>query len=135
VSIPDEVFAQAERLARNTGKSRSRVFPKPSGRMVARHSAEEVTEATNRVCTEIGPQMDVFSATAARRVLEAPRGNLAGKGLASRPARACWIRPGFRKPVVVVLGRFVESKPNRKRRLRTPYQQPQMGGSSWQLLS
>jgi antitoxin MazE6 len=70
VSIPDDVFAQAERLARDTGQSRSKIFSEAVREYVARHSAEEVTEAMNRVCAEIGPQMDMFSATAARRVLE-----------------------------------------------------------------
>jgi hypothetical protein len=37
---------------------------------VARHAAEEVTEALNRVCDEVGDQKDPFLASAARGVME-----------------------------------------------------------------
>jgi metal-responsive CopG/Arc/MetJ family transcriptional regulator len=70
VSIPDEVFAKAERLARRTGKSRSEVFSHALREYVARHAPDEVTEAMDRVCAQVGKQQDRFVATAARRVLE-----------------------------------------------------------------
>ena len=37
---------------------------------VARHASDEVTEALNRVCDEVGDQRDPFIASAARRVME-----------------------------------------------------------------
>jgi antitoxin MazE6 len=37
---------------------------------VARHAPDEVTEAMDRVCTELGEQPDRFITAAARRVLE-----------------------------------------------------------------
>jgi metal-responsive CopG/Arc/MetJ family transcriptional regulator len=70
VSIPDEVFEGAERLARRTRRSRSRVFSDALREYLARHSSEEVTEAINQACSEIGEAQDSFSASAAHRVLQ-----------------------------------------------------------------
>ena len=70
VSIPDDVFEGAQRLARRTKRSRSRVFSDALREYLARHSPEEVTEAVNKACAEIGEAKDQFVASAARRVLE-----------------------------------------------------------------
>jgi metal-responsive CopG/Arc/MetJ family transcriptional regulator len=70
VSIPDHVFERAERLARRTKKSRSQLFSDALKEYVARHAPDEVTEAMNRVCDEIGDTRDEFVAAAARRTLE-----------------------------------------------------------------
>jgi metal-responsive CopG/Arc/MetJ family transcriptional regulator len=70
VSIPDDVFEDAERLARRTKKSRSRLFSEALKEYVARHANEEVTDAMDRVCAQLGNQRDEFISTASRRVLE-----------------------------------------------------------------
>jgi metal-responsive CopG/Arc/MetJ family transcriptional regulator len=70
VSIPDAVFQKAERLARREGRSRSDVFAAALAEYVARHAPDEVTEAMDRVCADIGDQTDGFVAAAGRRVLE-----------------------------------------------------------------
>jgi len=70
VSIPDDFFARAERLARRTGKSRSRLFRDAIREYVARHAREEVTEAMDRVCADLGPATDEFVSLAGRRALE-----------------------------------------------------------------
>ena len=70
VSIPDEVFEGAERLARRTKRSRSRLFSDALKEYLARHSPDKVTEAMNKACSEIGPEKDPFLPAAARRVLE-----------------------------------------------------------------
>ena len=70
VSIPDEVFQEAERLARRTKKSRSQLFSDAVREYVARHAPEEITEAMDRVVVELGEQTDEFVSSAARRVLE-----------------------------------------------------------------
>jgi metal-responsive CopG/Arc/MetJ family transcriptional regulator len=70
VSIPADVFGASERLARRTKKSRSRLFADALREYVARHAAEEVTEAMNRVCAELGDPKDAFVSAATRRVLE-----------------------------------------------------------------
>jgi metal-responsive CopG/Arc/MetJ family transcriptional regulator len=43
ISIPDDVFAGAERLAKRTKKSRSQLFSDAVREYLARHTAEEVT--------------------------------------------------------------------------------------------
>jgi metal-responsive CopG/Arc/MetJ family transcriptional regulator len=70
VSIPDDVFQQAERFARRSKRSRSRVFGDALREYLARHSPEEVTEAINLACSQLGDTEDQFVATAAARVLE-----------------------------------------------------------------
>jgi predicted DNA-binding protein len=70
VSIPDEVFEKVERLARRAGRSRSEVFSAALAEYVARHAPDEVTEAMDRVCADMGDQEDTFVSAAARHVLE-----------------------------------------------------------------
>jgi metal-responsive CopG/Arc/MetJ family transcriptional regulator len=70
VSIPDDVFESAEKLARRTRKSLSQLFSDAVREYVARHAREEVTEAMDRVCAELGQPADKFVAAAARRTLE-----------------------------------------------------------------
>jgi len=70
VSIPDDVFKGAERLARRTRKSRSQLFSDALREYVARHAADELTEAMDRVCTDVQTAKDEFVLRAATRVLE-----------------------------------------------------------------
>ena len=70
VSIPDEVFEGAERLARRTKKSRSRLFSDALKEYLARHSPDKVTEAMDRVFAELGETEDRFVSSAANRILE-----------------------------------------------------------------
>jgi metal-responsive CopG/Arc/MetJ family transcriptional regulator len=70
VSIPDEVFQKVERLARRAGRSRSEVFSAALVEYVARHAPDEVTEAMDRVCDDVGEQEDRFVRAAAHHVLE-----------------------------------------------------------------
>jgi antitoxin MazE6 len=55
IAVPDEVFEDAERLARRSGKSRSQLFGDAVREYVARHAREEVTEAMDRVCADVAP--------------------------------------------------------------------------------
>jgi predicted transcriptional regulator len=70
ISIPDEVFAAAERLAKCQKKSRSRLYADAIAEYVARYNDDSITEAINRVLDEIGDEADPFLAEASRRVLE-----------------------------------------------------------------
>ena len=70
VSIPDSLFSAAERLARRTGKSRSRVFSEALREYLARHAPDELTQAMNQACADIGEKKDRFVSVAARRILE-----------------------------------------------------------------
>jgi len=70
VSIPDDVFKGAERLAGRTGKSRSQLYSDALREYVARHSEDEITDVMNRVCAEVQTGKDEFVSRAATRVLE-----------------------------------------------------------------
>ncbi len=69
ISIPDDVFADAEHLARELKKSRSRLYGDAVREYVARHSADSITESLDRLCDEVDARSD-FALTAARRTLE-----------------------------------------------------------------
>jgi metal-responsive CopG/Arc/MetJ family transcriptional regulator len=68
ISIPDDVFRDAEALARRLKKSRSEIYSRAVREYVARYSADDVTEALDRVCAE-GAAVDGFAGAAARRTL------------------------------------------------------------------
>jgi metal-responsive CopG/Arc/MetJ family transcriptional regulator len=70
VSIPDDVFRGAERLAHRRRKSRSQLYSDALREYLARHAPEEVTDAMNRVCIALGDTKDPFVVAATRRVLE-----------------------------------------------------------------
>ena len=69
VSIPDDIFARAERLASQGRRSRSEVYAAALDEYLARHAQDEVTDAMNQVCGEVGGNDDAFLAAAGRRVL------------------------------------------------------------------
>jgi metal-responsive CopG/Arc/MetJ family transcriptional regulator len=70
VSIPDDIYQSAERLARRTKRSRSRLYGDALREYLARHAPDEVTEAMNRACAEAGEAKDPFVSSAAQRILE-----------------------------------------------------------------
>ena len=71
VSLPDDVFQDAERFARRARKSRSRLYAEALAEYLARHAPDEVTEDMNRVVDQLGATAaDPFIAAAARRVAE-----------------------------------------------------------------
>ena len=70
VSIPDDVFEGAERLARRTNRSRSRLFSDALKEYLARHTPDKVTEAMNSALAQIGEAQDSFVSSAARTALE-----------------------------------------------------------------
>jgi predicted transcriptional regulator len=68
ISIPDEVFAEAEKLARRLKKSRSELYSHALREYVARHGPEYITETLDRLCEEAPPEQG-FVRAAARRTL------------------------------------------------------------------
>ena len=70
VSIPDDVFEKAERLARGAGRSRSELYSAALREYVARHAPDEVTQRMNRACALVAGEADEFVQAAGQRVLE-----------------------------------------------------------------
>jgi len=69
VSLPDAVFKEAERFARQSHKSRSQLYAEAIAEYLARHLPDAVTEAMNQVCGRLDTERDGFVATAARKTL------------------------------------------------------------------
>ncbi len=72
VSIPNDVFNSAERLAKRARKSRSQVYSDALREYVARHAPDEITEAMNRVIDKVRPEPDPFVSGTARRAFQQP---------------------------------------------------------------
>ena len=70
VSIPDDLFEGAERLARRTKKSRSRLFRDALKEYLARHTPDQITDAMDNALAELGATDDRFVSTSTRRILE-----------------------------------------------------------------
>ena len=70
ISIPDDLFAEADRLAQAQHKSRSRLYGDAVREYLARHSADQVTDTLDRVCEQITPADRDFATRAAREALE-----------------------------------------------------------------
>ncbi len=71
ISIPDDLFEEAEELAERLHKSRSQLFSEAVAEFIARHCPESITEAMDAVCREVETEgSDPFVATAAQRTLE-----------------------------------------------------------------
>ena len=74
ISIPADLFEGAERLARRTRRSRSRLLRDALREYLARHSPDRVTEAIDQAIAEVGEsvngQKDPFRSAAARRTLD-----------------------------------------------------------------
>mgnify|MGYP001814711569 CR=1 FL=1 len=71
VSVPDDVFELAERLAHRMHVSRSRLYSLALHEYVARHDPDAVKEAVDRVCDGLDSRPDDFVDRAARDRLEA----------------------------------------------------------------
>jgi predicted transcriptional regulator len=70
ISIPDDLFAQADALAHRLGKSRSEVYREALADYVARRDRGSVTAALDQVADELAAEHRGFVAEAARRTLE-----------------------------------------------------------------
>ena len=69
ISIPDDVFADAEKLAWALKKSRSQLYSHALKEYVARHAADQVTKALDRICRDDSLADNDFGKAAARRTL------------------------------------------------------------------
>jgi antitoxin MazE6 len=70
ISIPNDLFDGAERLARRTRRSRSRLFTDALREYLARHAPDKVTESMDQAIMEVGEGRDEFVSSVARRRLE-----------------------------------------------------------------
>jgi len=67
VSIPDDVFEDAERLASRLQTSRSKLYARALAEFVARHDDDRLTALMDRAVQEAGRESDGFLQAAARQ--------------------------------------------------------------------
>jgi predicted transcriptional regulator len=70
ISIPEDVFAEAEQLACELRQSRSQLYSRAVSEYVARHSSDNITATLDSLCAEGSTVGDGFAATAGRQTLE-----------------------------------------------------------------
>jgi metal-responsive CopG/Arc/MetJ family transcriptional regulator len=70
VSIPDEVFQEAERLAAELKSSRSQLYSRAVREFIARHSADRITVALDAVCATESESDSDFALAASERTLQ-----------------------------------------------------------------
>lgn len=70
ISVPDDVFEDAERLAKRMKKSRSELYSRALREFVMRHAEDRVTEAIDEVVAAVDETPDEFVPEAARRSLK-----------------------------------------------------------------
>jgi hypothetical protein len=70
ISLPDELFFEAEEHARHTHKTRSQLYSEALQEYLVRHSPDQVTEAMNRVLDQLNEPVDPFVSEAARQTME-----------------------------------------------------------------
>jgi predicted transcriptional regulator len=70
VSIPDDLFAEADALAKQQRRSRSGLYARALREYVDRHSPENITAALNELCEEGLGKLDPFVEAATRDMLK-----------------------------------------------------------------
>jgi predicted transcriptional regulator len=66
ISIPDDLFREADALATKLGRSRSSVYASAVREYLSRHATDDVTDALNAVCDDVGDEgLDFVNAAAA----------------------------------------------------------------------
>lgn len=70
VSIPDDVFEDAERLALRLQTSRSKLYARALAEFVARHDDDRITTLMNQAVREIGEKDNSFLQASAQQALQ-----------------------------------------------------------------
>jgi metal-responsive CopG/Arc/MetJ family transcriptional regulator len=69
ISVPDDVFEEAERLVRQTRRSRSELYTMALTEYLARRAPDRMADVMDRVVSEVSDEVDEFVAEASRRIL------------------------------------------------------------------
>ena len=69
ISIPDEVFEQAEIMAKTRRKSRSQLYSEALKEYLARHSENEITRAFDSALADINDEGENFAIEASHQIL------------------------------------------------------------------
>ncbi|HTB22428.1 MAG TPA: hypothetical protein VK914_06955 [bacterium] len=70
ISIPNDVFAEAEAFVKKAQTSRSNLYARAMAEFLAKHTPDKVTEAMDQVIARVGKENDEFRRRAVRRIAE-----------------------------------------------------------------
>jgi len=70
ISLPDEIFEQAEILVKRLGVSRSELYRRALEEYLARHVSDRITLALDRLSDEVDTRPEAFVSEAGRRALD-----------------------------------------------------------------
>lgn len=70
ISLPDDIFSEAEKYARRAKLNRSQLYCAALAEYLARRSVDEITTTLNHVMEQLPDPISPFSQKAARRLLE-----------------------------------------------------------------
>jgi predicted transcriptional regulator len=69
VSVPDELFERADRLAKRLSLSRSELYSRALAEFLARRDPVEMTAAWDEVCEDVGVTRDEWVEAASSKIL------------------------------------------------------------------
>jgi metal-responsive CopG/Arc/MetJ family transcriptional regulator len=70
ISVPNDVFEEADRLAERLGKSRSQLYTEAMVEFLTRHDPDTITKRLNDVWDSISEPEDRFVTETSRSILE-----------------------------------------------------------------
>lgn len=71
ISLPDDVFAEGEALARSLKTTRSQLYARALRDFASRHNPDGLTEAVNAAIAEVDDEATDFNRASARRAFAA----------------------------------------------------------------
>jgi predicted transcriptional regulator len=69
ISLPDELFGEAEHLAAQLRISRSELYVRALKEFLTRHAPDPVTQALDTLCDDLDTSPDGFAVRSARRTI------------------------------------------------------------------
>ena len=69
ISLPDDVFKEAERFAHRSRKTRSQLYAEAIAEYLARHAPDDITERMNQVWDRVTADENDFITEATRQTL------------------------------------------------------------------
>lgn len=70
ISLPNELFGEAQRLAGQLGISRSELYGRALREFLARHTPDQITQDLDALCDVLAEEPGDFLVRAGRRVVE-----------------------------------------------------------------
>lgn len=69
ISVPDEIFEEADRLAERLGKTRSQLYTEAMAEFLTRHEPDTITQRLDDVLESLSEPEDQFVAETSRSIL------------------------------------------------------------------